>query len=155
MQVTNFTQLIDWTRQLHQQLAQVLARGSELHPQERARLLLACLAEQESHLARTLEEFAHGLNTPALDAYVPYLYSAFEQKPINSQQLYAQAYDSLSIAEISEVVLDAHQQVVDLYQRLAQESQVEEANELITSLLELEQESIRRLATKIQGMEDM
>lgn len=47
MQITNFTQLIDWTRQLHQHLGKALEQGGELHQQERAQLLLAYLAEQE------------------------------------------------------------------------------------------------------------
>lgn len=155
MQVTNFTQLIDWTRQLHQQLAQVLERGGELHPQERARMLLKCLAEQEQSLANTLHEFDSQTKTEALDAYVPYLYSAFEQRPINTQHIYTQPYDQLSIAEISQTVFEVHDQVINFYQRLVQESQVPEAQELVASLLELEQEAEKRMASKIRGMEDM
>ncbi|ART79770.1 ferritin family protein [Oceanisphaera avium] len=155
MQVTNFTQLIDWTRQLHQQLAQVLTRGGELHSQERARMLLKSLAEQEQELANTLHEFDQQTKTEALDAYVPYLYSAFEQRPINTQQVYTQPFDRLSIAEISKMMFEVHDQVVDFYQRLAQESQVPEAKELVDSLLELEQEAEKQIASKIQGMEDM
>lgn len=155
MQITNFTQLIDWTRQLHQQLAQVLARGGELHADEGAALLLKCLAEQEQDLANTVKEFAQQTETAALDAYVPYLYSAFEQRPINTQHFYTQPYDSLSITDISQLLFEVHDQIVDFYQRLVQESQVPEAKELVASLLELEQEAEKRIARKVQGMQDM
>lgn len=155
MKVTNFTQLIDWTRQLHQQLAQVLERGGELHQQERAKMLLQSLAEQEQKLAHTFKEFERRIETVALDAYIPYLYSAFEQQPINTQRVYTQPYHSLSISEISKAVFDAHNQVINLYQRLVKESQVSEAQELLESLLEVEQEAAKSLANTIQGMEDM
>ena len=155
MQITNFTQLIEWTRQLHQHLANALEQGGELHQQARAQLLLESLATLEQRLEQTIKRFETKTKTEALDAYVPYLYSAFEQHPIHTQRVYTEPYSSLSIAQISEVLFDVHDQVIDFYQRLFDESQVPEAQELLGSLLELEQEAEKRIATQIDGMQDM
>ncbi|MBU3824595.1 MAG: hypothetical protein H9917_07190 [Candidatus Oceanisphaera merdipullorum] len=155
MQITNFTQLIEWTRQLHQHLANALQQGGELHQQERAQLLLESLAQLEQRLERTIKRFENETNTAALDAYVPYLYSAFEQHPIRTQRIYTEPYQNLSIAQISEVVFDVHDQVIDFYQRLKRESKVPEAQELLGALLELEQEAEKRMASHIDGMQDM
>lgn len=155
MQITNFTQLIDWTRQLHQHLGKALEQGGELHQQERAQLLLAYLAEQEQQLAQTIKRFERDAHSEGLDAYVPYLYSAFEQHPIHTQRLYSQPFHSLSIPEISKVVFDVHDQIVDFYQRLVSESQIAQATEILGSLLEFEQEAEKSLAAQIDGMDDM
>lgn len=155
MQITNFTQLIEWTHQLHQHLANALKQGGELHQQERAQMLLAYLAEQEQKLAQTINRFARESNTEGLDAYVPYLYSAFEQHPIHTQRLYTQPFNTLSIPEISQIMFDVHDQIVDFYQRLVNESQISSATEILGSLLEFEQEAEKRLATQIGGMDDM
>ena len=155
MQITNFTQLIEWTRQLHQHLANALEQGGELHQQERAQMLLESLAALEQRLEKTIKRFERETKTEALDAYVPYLYSAFEQHPIHTQRLYTEPYSSLSIAQISEVMFDVHDQVIDFYQRLVNESQEPEAQELLGSLLALEQEAEKSMATQIDGMQDM
>ena len=73
MQVTNFTQLIDWTRQLHQHLASALAQGGEQQQNKRTQLLLEALAEQEQRLSHTIKTFERTNDTEALDAYIPYL----------------------------------------------------------------------------------
>ena len=155
MDVTNFNQLISWTRQVHQQLATLLEQDAHLHHNERARLLLACLSEQQQRLGDTIKKFEESTKTQALDAYIPYLYSAFEQLPINTQRLYTQSYAELTIAEISQVLFDAHQQMIDFYQHLVNESQVPEAKELVESLLALEQAAQKQMASHFEGIEDI
>lgn len=155
MQVTNFTQLIDWTRQLHQHLASALAQGGEQQQNKRTQLLLEALAEQEQRLSHTIKTFERTNDTEALDAYIPYLYSAFEQRPIDTQRIYAQSYSELSITEISEVIFDVHDQVIDLYQQLVNESQVPEAQDILKSFLVLEQDAVKELANKFEGMNDI
>ena len=155
MQITNFTQLIEWTRQLHQHLANALEQGGELHQQARAQLLLESLATLEQRLEQTIKRFESETKTEALDAYVPYLFYAFEQHPIHTQRVYNEPYSSLSIAQISEVLFDVHDKVIDFYQRLFDESQVPEAQELLGSLLALEQEAEKSMAAQIDGMQDM
>ena len=61
----------------------------------------------------------------------------------------------LICAEISEVIFDVHDQVIDLYQQLVNESQVPEAQDILKSFLVLEQDAVKELANKFEGMNDI
>jgi len=86
MSIKTFSELIDWTRKLHEHLARCFAQGANQHKEERARMLLKFLAAHEAELERVVGEFERAASPQVLKTYVPYLYAELEQRPIRTHR---------------------------------------------------------------------
>ena len=64
-------------------------------------------------------------------------------------------FADLNAAQIMEVIVDQHQQVIELYRYLASRADIPSTQELLASLTSLEEHEIKRMVQSTNRFEDM
>ncbi len=152
MKVQTISDLIDWTRVMHQQLAKRLTEGSEQHEQEMAKLLLAYLADHEATLEKIIDGFEQRADTKALNTWV---YDYLGHKPIDLNRSSDTPFADMDFNEICGEVFNVHNQAINLYRDLLRRADIPEAQELLQALLNIEEHETMRLAQQTNRMRDM
>lgn len=152
MEIKTFSDLIDWTRNLHQQTAACLAHCATEHDQERARILLDYLATHENELERTVERFRNEGDTGVLRTWI---YDYLSHSPVKTHRTCDLPYTRLDFDGITKEIFDFHDQVIALYQNLADRAEIPEARELAENLLNMERHEAMRMAREIGRMQDV
>lgn len=152
MKVRKISDLIDWTRAMHQQLAERLADGSVQHENELAKLLMSYLAEHEATLKAMIDGFEQRADPKALNTWV---YDYLEHESIDLRRFSAKPLEDMNFDEICGLVFDVHNQAIDLYRELLRRADIPEAQELLRALLALEEHETMRLAQQTNRMRDM
>jgi len=152
MDVKKISDLIDWSRAMHTQLAERMADGSARHEQEMTRMLLAYLSDHETALAKMIDGFEQRADVKALNTWV---YDYLEHKPIELHRGSDAAFADMSFDEILKSVFDVHNQAIDLYRELHGRVDIPEAKDLLQALLDMEEHETMRLAQQTNRMRDM
>ncbi|WP_346897647.1 ATPase [uncultured Roseibium sp.] len=152
MKVEKISDLIDWTRAMHQQLAERFADGSTHHEQEMLKMLLSYLADHETALAKMIDGFERSADTKALNTWV---YDYLEHKPIELHRSSDAPFAEMNFDEICKSMFDVHNQAIDLYRELHGRVDIPEAKELLQALLDMEEHETMRLAQQTNRMRDM
>ncbi|TQV80541.1 ATPase [Denitrobaculum tricleocarpae] len=152
MKVQTISDLIDWTRMMHHQLAESLADGSTQHEQEMTKLLLAYLADHETALERIIEGFEQQADSKALKTWV---YDYLGREPVDIHRSCDAPFAEMNFDEICGRVFNVHNQVIDLYRDLLARADILEAQELLKELLATEEHETMRLAQQTNRMRDM
>jgi rubrerythrin len=152
MDIKTFRELIEWTSDLHAHLARCLSHCATRHEEERARALLDYLAAHESEIRRIVNEFERQAGNNALETRVyDYLY----HNPIKTHRTCDEPYATLDFNGICREVFDYHDQIIDLYQTLVGKAEIPEVKELMESLLTMEKNESKRLASQVGRMDDL
>jgi hypothetical protein len=152
MKIETFHDLIEWTRQLHANLAQCLKHCSTGQEETRAKWLLEYLAEHETTLEETVAGFEKQADPKALHTWV---YDYLSHAPITPHQACSSPYAEMSFDDISREIFSLHNQVIELYRYLEGRAEIPEARDLIRELLKLEEHEAMRLAQQINRARDM
>jgi len=152
MEIKTFRDLIDWTRNLHHQTSSCLAHCATEHEEERARILLDYLATHETELEKTVEGFENDGDARALGTWI---YDYLTHKPIKTHRTCDSPYTKLDFNGIAKEVFDFHDQVIELYQYLADRAEIPEAREMAENLLALERHEAMRIAREVGRMQDV
>ena len=152
MQVHTFEDLIDWTRALHERLAQCLAQCSTKHEEQRAKWLLSYLSEHEGKLRDAIDGFEKGADPKALKTMI---YDYLDHPPIAPHRLCDAPYAQMDFEQICESVFGLHNQAISLYRNLLARAPIPEANELVQPLLDLEQHETMLMAQQANRMRDL
>ena len=152
MKVRRISELVDWTRAMHQQLAKRLAESALQHESELAKMLLSYLAEHEATLEKTILGFEQQADQKALNTW---MYDFSEHEQIDLQRFCAKPFSEMTINEICGAVFDVHNQAIDLYRDLLQRADIPEAKDLLETLLGIEEHETMRLAQQTNRMGDM
>ena len=152
MDIRTFGELIDWTRDLHQNLASCLGHCATANEEERTKALLEYLSAHEAELARIVDEFERQSARNTLETRV---YDYLKHNPIETHRTCDQPYAKLDFQGIYREVMDFHGQVKDLYKTLWEKAEIPEARELLAALLEMEKNESMRLARQIGRMDDL
>ncbi len=152
MDIRTFRELIEWTRDLHANLARCMSHCATKNEEERAKALLDYLATHESEIEHIVNEFGRQGDTKALETRV---YDYLSHNPIKTHRTCDEPYAKLDFAGISREVFDFHDQILDLYKTMVGKAEIPEAKELLQSLLTMEQNESMRLARQIGRMEDI
>lgn len=152
MDIRTFGELIDWTRDLHQHLANCLGHCATVHEEERARALLEYLATHEAEMARIVDEFERQSARNTLETRV---YDYLKHTPIETHRTCDEPYAKLDFQGIYREVMDYHRQVMDLYKSLSAKAEIPEARELLSALLKMETNESMRLSRQIGRMDDV
>jgi len=152
MGIKTFGELIDWTRDLHQHLADCLAHCATRHDDERARALLKYLATHESELARIINKFEHQSAQNTLETRV---YDHLQHNTIKTHQTCDEHYLKQDFQGIYREVMDFHGQIMKLYQTMSEKAEIREAKELFEALLTMEKNESMRLASQVGRMDDL
>ena len=98
-------------------------------------MILAYLADHEASLAKVV--------------------NGFEKEPI-VQHVHCEApFAELDAVQIMDVIVNQHQQVIELYRYLAARADIPSAQEMLVSLTSLEEHEIMRMVHSCNRFEDM
>ncbi|UTM58193.1 ATPase [Photobacterium sp. CCB-ST2H9] len=152
MQVETLKDVLHWTKEFHHHLSHCLSRGVNKHTDERARMVLNYLADHEKRLSQVVSEFetsgdAHALNT--------WCYEYLQKTPIVRHQHCDVPFARLDAAQIMDVIVDQHQQVIELYRYLASRADIPAARELLETLESLEEHEIMRMVHSTHRFDDL
>ncbi|QIB67745.1 ATPase [Kineobactrum salinum] len=152
MQIKTFSDLIEWTRMLHEDLAQCLAHCASRHKDERASLLLDYLASHEAEMEKMVAAFERQADPKAAQTR---LYDYIPHDPITTHLACDDHYTKLDAAAISAEVFDFHEQIISLYRSLIGKAEIREAVELVQALLDMEEHETKRLVRQVERMDDL
>lgn len=152
MSIKTLSDLIDWTRQLHDHLARCLAQSATKNQDERARALLDYLASHESKLEKMVKLFENQADPKLMHSYV---YDYLSNQLIETHRTSTGRYADLGFDNICKEVFDLHHQVLDLYRYLDGKIDTLEATRLLHSLLSMEEHEAMRLVRQTGRMQDL
>lgn len=152
MQAETLKDVLHWTTEFHQHLFECLAHCANENESERAKMLLDYLADHEKNLAHVVDRFEKTGESSALNTWC---YDYISKHPI-VQNAYCDApFATLNAAQIMEVIVDQHQQVIELYRYLESRADIPSTKELMESLRSLEEHEMMRMAQSANRFEDL
>lgn len=152
MDIKTFRELIEWTADLHGQLARCLSHCTTLNKDERARMLLGYLAGHESEIEHMVNEFERQADANTLETKV------YDYLPHDSMKFHRpcdEHFAKFGFDAIRSEVFDYHDQIIKLYQTLAGKIVIPKIKELMETLLAMEQNEFKRLVHQIARMDDL
>lgn len=152
MKIETLKDILHWTREFHQQLGNCLAHSTDSNDGYRERLLLDYLTEHEEKLAHVVETFEHSDNTNALNTWC---YEFLNKAPIVQHQHSDAPFAELNTQQIMAVIVDQHQQVIELYRHLCARAEVPSAVELLENLKSLEEHEAMKIVHSANRLEDI
>ncbi|PVY78140.1 hypothetical protein C8D92_102176 [Tamilnaduibacter salinus] len=152
MDIKTFGELIDWTRDLHQNLATCLRHCAAHHDDDRAKALLTYLASHENELSRIVDEFEHQSAKNTLSTRI---YDYLKHQTVHSHESCDPHYAQLNFDAIYQQVMEFHDQIMTLFQNLSERAEIPEARDLLESLLTMETNEAKRLASQVGRMDDL
>ncbi|MFN2329540.1 MAG: hypothetical protein ABR612_11540 [Chromatocurvus sp.] len=152
MRIESIESLIDWTKEVHFELAKALASGLKDQTEERARELLQYLQQQETHVAKIVSSYEDRADLKALHTMV-YDYEA--HTPVETARIGGKPYGSMAYDAIAKDVLNAHNEIIELYRYLIGRSAISEEQVLLEALLEVEEHETMQLSQQINRGRDM
>lgn len=152
MQIETLKDVLHWTKEFHQQLSQCLSHCADKNTDERARMILAYLSDQEKSLTKVVDGFEMSGDEHALNTWC---YDYVNKQPI-VQHVHCDApFAKLDAAQIMDVIVDQHQQVIELYRYLASRADIPSAQEMLASLQSLEEHEMMRMVQSANRFGDM
>lgn len=152
MEIKTFSELIDWTRQLHGHLAKCLAHCASQNEAERAKLLLNYLAEQEANMEKMIGSFEAQAEPKVMKTYI---YDYLSHQPVQSHRTCGAPYATLGFDDICSEILDYHQQVIELFKDLEARAEIPEAKGLLGTLLAMEEHGAMKIVRQAGRMVDI
>lgn len=152
MESETFIEVLEWTQQLHTDLAEVLSRGARTNENERASLLLNYLAEHEAGIADNIAAFTSRADEKALETHI---YHYISHKVIESDRVRTAPYDKMGFDEISQMVFGLHDEVLDLYRTLLEKADIPELATLLEGVVQLEEQQVKLMVSQAGRMNDL
>ena len=152
MQVETIKDVLHWTKEFHQHLSECLSSSVEKNTDERAKMLLAYLSDHEKNLAKVIHGFETSGNESALNTWC---YEFVNKHPIIQNVHCDSLFADLDTAQIMEVIVDQHQQVIELYSYLFSRAEVPSAKELLDNLRSLEKHEAMRMSQSANRLNDI
>ncbi|MCH4562577.1 ATPase [Halomonas sp. EGI 63088] len=152
MNITTFHDVVEWTRALHEHLAQCLKHCASQHEEERAKWLLGYLSDHEAALETVVAGFEKQADPKALNTW---LYDYQSYAPIKPHKTCTEPYAKMSFDEICQEIFDLHEQVIGFYRYLEGRTEIPETRALIGELLKLEEHEAMRLVHQTNRSRDL
>lgn len=152
MQVETLKDVLHWTRAFHQHLSQCLSHCADKNTDERARMVLAYLSNHEKILSQVVSGFETSGDEHALNTW---FYEYINKHPIVRHVHCDAPFADLDATQIMAVIVDQHQQVIELYRYLASRADIPSARELLETLRSLEENEMMRMTQSTNRFGDM
>ncbi len=151
MKIATMRNILNWTVQFHEQLADCLKDCSPSHS-ERTKMAMQYLLIHEQQLAVLVKSFADKAQFGELETlFIQYL----EKNPIVLQEHFDGDFNNMNETEISSSIIDQHQQVIALYAYLKGQAVIPHHEELLNNILKLENQEIVLMAQGLNRFQDM
>lgn len=136
---------------LHEGLGRYYSQLSSEAGKERVRMLLDYLVRHETNMAAVLSRYSKETANNVRNAWFTYALDSAFAKCIPP----APPVDQLSIDEIINLAIQLDDHIIDLYQLIALESELPEAREAFTNLVQLERQEKMRMVRQAMGLKDL
>ncbi len=133
---------LEWTSKFHGELRDAMQDSSQLVSGERSALLLDYLAKHEHNLARVLAAFKEEGDNHALNTWCR---EHFEKKPVIEDGLENKCLEALTPDELVEFVASKHSQIIDLYKTLLAKAPIPSMKDLLSQVVQAEEEEIKKM----------
>jgi hypothetical protein len=151
MKIESMRDILNWTVQFHEQLAECLKHCSPSHS-ERTKMAMQYLLSHEKHLAVLVKSFSDKAQFGELETlFIEYL----EKNPIVLNEHFDGDFKNMNDTEISAIIIDQHQQVIALYSYLKGQAVIAHHEELLNNLLKLEKQEIVLMAQGLNRFQDI
>ena len=139
--------VVDHSRQLHQQISSIYKKLSEDQSQTRVAMLLDYLKRHEDHLESSLCQFEQDKSQKVLDSWFQYAPDQNIAEVLNDIQV----NDHMTTDEVVSMALKLDDYFIDLYQDMVDHSSSSAVKDVFQNLLDMEQqEKIRVAKTALQ-----
>ncbi len=128
--------IIDRAREFHGKLADLFHTFSESAEKETVRMLLDYLGRHERHLELSLAQYEESASKQILETWFKYEPERATARCIDGVKF----SPSMSIEEVTKMVLQLDDCLINLYREAAHNAQSQEVREVFRSLLEMERE---------------
>lgn len=152
MQIETLKDILHWTKEFHQHLSQCLSHCADKNTDERAKMILVYLADHEASLMKVINSFETSGDEHALNTWC---YEYVNKQPIVQNVYCDSPFAELDAVQIMEVIVDQHQQVIQLYRYLASQAVTPSAQEMLESLKSLEEHEMMRMVQSTNRFSDM
>lgn len=152
MAIETLRDVLSWTETFHKQLSQCLSQEAETSTDERAQMVLSYLADHEAQLTKVIEGFEQNGKESVLDTWC---YDYVEKYPITRRVYDNAPFSELNAEQVMDVVIDQHQQVIELYRYLASRAETTSSKEMLSALSSMEEHEIKRMVQSSNRFSDM
>lgn len=151
MKIESMRDILKWTVQFHEQLADSLKHSSPNHS-ERTKMAMQYLFMHEKHLAVLVKSFSDKAQFGELETlFIEYL----DINPIVLHDHFDGDFRNMNDQEISSSIIEQHQQVIALYAYLKEQAVIPHHKELLNNLLQLENQEIVLMAQGLNRFQDI
>jgi len=152
MQVETLKDVLNWTREFHQHLANCMHHCASQNESKRAKLLLDYLADHEQKLVEVLDGYLETADAKALNTWcLEYL----DKNPIVRHELCDKPFAQMNADEIITEITHQHEQVIELYRYLRGRDAAPSYRELLDQLLSLEEHEAMRMSKAAKHLDDL
>lgn len=152
MKIETLKDILHWTKEFHQHLSQCLSHCADKNTDERAKMILTYLADHEASLMKVINSFEASGDEHALNTWS---YEYINKQPIVQHVYCDSPFAELDALQIMEVIVDQHQQVIQLYRYLASQAVIPSAQEMLESLRSVEEHEMMRMVQSANRFSDM
>ena len=152
MQVETLSDVLDWTKAIHTNLADCLTHCGEGSERERIKILLDYLAHHERELSRVLTLTKQHATPAALNTWC---YDYFEKYPVKPHEECHAEFRDMDTRQATATLLSVHEKIIGLYRYLHSRAEVTSSRELLEQLMALEEHKAMRIARDTARMEDL
>lgn len=152
MQVETLKDILHWTKMFHEQLSLCLSHCSDVNTSERARMILVYLSDHEEKLMKVVNKFEASGDENALNTWT---YEYINKQPIVQHVHCDSPFGTLDATQIMDVIVDRHEQVIELYRYLVAQATIPSAKKMLESLLSLEEHETMLMVHAANRFEDL
>ncbi len=143
--------VVDHSRQLHQQISQFYHKLSEKNAQARVSMLLEFLQRHEANLADTLNKFEKDKSQKVLDSWLQFS----PDQDLNQELAEMEVNENMDADDVVEVALKLDKYFIDLYQDMVDGATSSAVKEVFQNLLDMEEHERIQTAKAALQINDM
>jgi rubrerythrin len=150
--IETIREILEWGRQLHEELAQIYRSSSASTDDERTQLLLNYIAEHEQNLADMIARYERDEDGGKIDSWMrDYL----DKSPFMSGMHAIMDFGDMNSDNIMQATISAHQKMVQMYRDLAENAKTERLEAMFTNLASMESNELMRMVLSGERWSDM
>lgn len=152
MQIETLHDVMQWTKNMHQELHYFAANCALKSDSERVGLLLKYISEHEKKMAQVMKKFEDNGNCSALNTYSRHYY---EKLAISIHTEGEHPFEKMDTDAIAIVTLEYHKNIVGLFEYLHKCSCAPSVTEFLNNILSVQEAEGRLLARNMKQIDDL
>jgi hypothetical protein len=152
MQIETLNDVLHWTKEFHKQLSRCLKHCADENQNTRAQMLLTYLVAHEDKLTEAVAQFEQWGDSSALNTWC---YEYLDKHPIVQHEHCNAPFAELDAEQIMAIIVEQHQQVIELYRNLFSRADIPSARELLRGLKSLEEHEAMQMSHAANRLHDL